>query len=274
MNATAVRSKIRHLAPAMYDALLNRLSQLFPGTPSTVSLSTVARDAGLDVSKIHFFADAYSVWDAILSRAEVEDKIEDLLKKVHEFYEEDDLINKAISGAESGEAYITPTVSAEDQVVKRGLQSPGKLKVFVNYNRNDAAYKEKLINFTLPYIRFPEPLPVAFFDVVDDILAGSDRMEKAREELGSSDLVLLLLSNDFLLKENGFCYDLTLTAKELGKILAPIKVRPAPIERIKLIASLKMLPEDEPPLANRDEDTYDETAHEIFNLIEDLLKSL
>jgi hypothetical protein len=260
---------VKHLTPAIYESLLNRLSELFPGTPTTVALSTVARQGGLDISKIKFFDAAYSVWDAMLSRAEVEEKIMELLKAAQHFYKDDDVINNSLEKALSGEAYIAQSeVKAEKHGV---LKEDGKLRIFINYDKGDAACKEKLINFIVPYIKFPIPLPVVFFDVITDILAGSDKQQIAREELERSDVVLLLLSNDFLLKEDGFCYNLALTAKEFGKVLAPVKVRPAPIERIKLISSLKMLPYDEPPLATRDDDTYDKTAGEITKLIEKLL---
>jgi len=260
----------KHLTPDIYQSLLTRLSELFPGTSTTVAISTVAKDAGLDVSRIFFGTNAYSVWDTILCRTEVEEKIGELLKAVQQIYKNDNIVNSILQKVDSPEIYIaTPEVQQEKiGMIKEG----GKLRVFINYDKADAAFKEKLINYTLPYIMFPDPLPVVFFDVVNDMLPGDNKQDKAQEELERSDVVLLILSNDFLLKENGFCYTLTHTAHELRKVLAPIKMRPAPIERIKQVSGLKILPEDEPPLASRDEDEYDAVARRIFDLIQSLLK--
>src|SRR5690348_7581304 len=135
----------KHLTPDIYQSLLTRLSELFPGTSTTVSISTVAKDAGLDVSRIFFGANAYSVWDTVLSRAEDEEKISLLLKAVQQIYKNDDVVNGILQKVDSAEIYIA---TAEVKPGKRGIiKEEGKLRIFVNYDKADAAYKEKLINF-------------------------------------------------------------------------------------------------------------------------------
>ncbi|HYE55709.1 MAG TPA: toll/interleukin-1 receptor domain-containing protein [Chitinophagaceae bacterium] len=260
----------RHLKPEIYQNLLTTLARLFPGPAGQgfISPYIVVQNAQLDIARLPPNVNTYSLWDKILSLAEHEGKIPALLKEVQAFFRQDEVVNETIEKLERGDAYVSKPVidPGKAGVIREG----GKIRIFINYDKADKTYKDKLIDYLTPYINFPEPLPVVFFDLVDDIPAGADATQVIKQEIERADIMLLLLSNDFLVKNRGLCYNIMLTANELGKKLAPIIMRSAPVERIKLIARLQMLPRNGEQLALKDDAAYDAIAGEIFNVIQKL----
>lgn len=261
------------LKPDLYQLLHNRLTQLFPGDGSGTSPATIAKLGELDTAAINFNGDGITVWDRILSHAEQEEKIAHLLEVIRGRYPNDPLIQELITGIGNGAVLITaPAIQyASSGVVKQG----GSVKVFINYHQEVESYKEKIVDYLTTYLTLPDPFPATLFDMHKDVLVTDNRMEKLKEELVTSDLVLLLLSNGFLVRDKGICYDpLTLMALALKKKIAPILVTPAPVERIKIISGLKMLPRNDEPLsAQADLDSaVNNIAQELFDVIQKISK--
>ena len=251
----------KHLKQDIYQDLLHRLTFLFPGTPTTTALSTLADSGELEIGRINFIGDGFSVWDRILSRAESEDKVDRLLIGTKRF-SNDDLVNGILNKVQSGEAFIAP---ANVDLQKSGVvKDAGRVRVFINYDKSDEACKSQLLKIIRVLALLPDPFPVDFFDVETDSTAGLNRPELIKQEIEKSDIVLLLISIDFM---TGPCYNTTLMAADLKKYLAPVVVRPCPVERIKTIAPLQMLPRDGKPLSQREESVYNIVAEEIFELI-------
>lgn len=120
------------------------------------------------------------------------------------------------------------------------------LKVYYCYAQEDEDLRNQLTAHLSP-LRRARKLTI-WFDV--DILAGSDWKLEIEQHLKEADIILLLISSDFM--NSNYCYSLQLTAAlnhyEAGKVeIVPILLRPVlwegtPIKRLPLILPISKLP--------------------------------
>lgn len=120
------------------------------------------------------------------------------------------------------------------------LQNP--LKVFISYSHKDKQMKEKLILHLSAMIR--QKYIMLWYDNM--ILPGKEIDEEILKKMRSSQIVLLLLSADYLASE--YCYDiemheaLMLRSQKKMEVI-PILLRPVDLKGT-LVDGLMTLPED------------------------------
>jgi hypothetical protein len=151
-------------------------------------------------------------------------------------------------------------------------RKPG-LTVFVSYSHADKAYKDELAVFLTSLMRQEK---ISLW--VDNCINPGEDLEVAiNAALGSAEIVLLLISPDFIASD--YCYERELTkALELhdqGKsIVVPVIIRPCDWHTLSF-GRLKALPADGKPIntwANRDSGWHD-VVRSIRELIESRLNS-
>ena len=243
----------QRLKPNLYNTLIECLSRVFDNTPGFTKPYVIAKLALIDVNKIGMDGSAYDIWDRILSRAQEEDKITSIVE-IAKQRSQHELLGKLLVIINNGAAFVEEERLAAVNV-NVGVTIKKRLKVFLNYNKTDVAYKDNLVD----YLRLLGDEMMAkdqlHFDIFDmhTVTAGENKKEVIEKELELSDIVLLFLSIHFLNRDGGYCYaPLTIKAFEMGKKIVPIYVRQGSYERIKLIGGIVPLPQDEEPLANKE----------------------
>jgi hypothetical protein len=127
----------------------------------------------------------------------------------------------------------------------RGAASvgPRRFKVFVAYAQEDSRYRDQLEGHLTPLVR------AGIIEIWHDrrIAAGEDWQVRLKEEMDSADVILLLISADFIASD--FCWDEQVIRaierhREGTARVIPISVRPADWERLPF-ATLEALPSDE-----------------------------
>lgn len=257
------------LKPEIYESLHALLSSMYKGDGTSTEPATIANIAGLKTQAINFDTDGIGQWDRILSRAEFEEKLIPLLEFVLSKVRNNQSLIDITAKVKSGEAFVeNVSLPAE---FKEQIKQSGKAKLFICYQPEVEEYKTEILDYLTIYLTQPELIEHEIFDMQKDVKVTNDKMEVLKRELLSSDLLILLLSKDFLIRDKGICYDpLTLMAKEAGKKIAPIIVKTAPVERFRYIANLQMLPRDYVPLSlqqNR-ETVVNDIAEELFEVIQ------
>jgi hypothetical protein len=258
------------LKPEIYQSLHTLLASMYKADGTSMAPATIANLAGLQTQAIHLNVDGITQWDRILSRAEYEEKLTPLLDYILTRVADQSLadINTKIK---SGEALVENiSVAAE---FKGSIKQGGKVKVFLCYQPEVNEYKTELLDYLTIYLTQPDRFNFEIFDMHESVRVTDDRMEVLKHELLTCDLVVLLLSKAFFVREKGICYEpLTLMAKEAGKKIAPIIVMTAPVERFNYIANLQMLPRDYVPLSlqqNR-ETVVNDIAEELSEVIREI----
>lgn len=138
------------------------------------------------------------------------------------------------------------------------MEKPSEyLKVFLAYSREDRAVLNK-IKTRLKILQRAQLIDQIWFD--EFIEAGTDWEESIKEELASSDIILLLISDSFLASD--YCFE-----KEMQKALEyhakgektviPIIIRHCSWKIFEPISSLQVVPSNAQPLIDSKWDTED-----------------
>lgn len=142
------------------------------------------------------------------------------------------------------------------------------LKVFISYSHKDKEFKEKLVKHLSSLIR--QKYICLWYDNM--IQPGEDLDESVLEALHSSQVMLLLVSANYLSSE--YCYETELgeamrMRKEQGMIVIPIMVRPVDVKGT-LFDGIMSLPTDRKAItqfSNQDE-AYEDIAKGIRRVVE------
>lgn len=142
------------------------------------------------------------------------------------------------------------------------------MKVFISYSHKDKKYKEKITAHLSSLVR------QKYIDIWCDseIFAGEDIDIEIKKALLESQIILLIISDDYL--NSYYCYEIELKkAFELYKenkiIIIPILARPVDLKGT-LFDSLKTLPEDRRAVSkfSNPDYAYENIAKEIRKVVE------
>ena len=156
-----------------------------------------------------------------------------------------------------------------------GDVGPDEIRVFISYAHEDRAYVEALSKHLQGMVQ--EGMISAWDDA--EIKPGQDWNRAILEQLDAADLILLLVSSDFLASKYAYAVELKQAIRRQEESLArviPIAIRPC-LWRGTPLAKLQGLPRDLDPVSNtgaEDRDrVYAEIASEIFDAVETLRQS-
>lgn len=150
------------------------------------------------------------------------------------------------------------------------------IKVFIVYAHEDKPVRDKLIKQFRPLVHNQE------IDLWSDheIMPGDLWDDEIRKRLKSSDLILLLISDDFFASEyiNQVELQEVLSLHRQGKTrLLPIIARHCGWEEMKYISNLQALPPEGKPIVSKEWSSADEPYHTVFQgvklVIRDIKKS-
>lgn len=109
-----------------------------------------------------------------------------------------------------------------------------KVEIFLSYARKDKTLKEELVK----HLGKKDEKSILWQDM--EILPGEKWATSIQEKIDASDIVIVLISVDFLYSK--FCEEELQRAKEKGKLIIPIIIRPCDWESDAFISSLNVLP--------------------------------
>ena len=146
------------------------------------------------------------------------------------------------------------------------------LQIFISYSHHDIRYKDELLKCLKPFERTYNI--TTWHD--GKILAGQDIDQSVLQELESSDIILLLVSSDFI--SSCYCIDIELK-KAIERyernecIVVPIVVSECHIDNSLSFARLKTLPHDRKPIQSYKPQNkgYKNVVEELDILIKDCL---
>lgn len=216
----------------------------------------MASDAGLPLHVIDFQGAAETVWSGIIDEAERQGRLSDLLELARERCPGSatlsELIRQVLAPATSpGSAPTAPPApggpSASGHAV-RAPSTPAPVKVFYSYARADEKLREALETHLALLTR--QRLIDAWKD--RQIEAGHAWDEAIRRKLAEAELILLLVSPDFMASDSIWETELTpaLERRARGEaVVIPIIVRPTELKGTEFM-KLQALPRDGKPVVS------------------------
>ena len=145
-------------------------------------------------------------------------------------------------------------------------------EVFISYSHQDQALRQKLDNHLTNLKR--QNIITSWYD--GDITSGTEWQPQIMEHLESAQIILLLISDDFMASD--FCYSIEMTsaitrhdanqARVIPIILRPTDWEGAPFEK------LQVLPTDGKPVTRwlTHDDAFEDVVKGIRAAINDLIK--
>ncbi|SDP76146.1 toll/interleukin-1 receptor domain-containing protein [Clostridium gasigenes] len=192
-----------------------------------------------------------------------------LYKLNEEYIKMDEVRIKSDSTEEYSNIVDISKIRADNKLNERGKNSmERKLKVFLSYSHENEDMKKKLSNALIMLKRNEK------IETWDDscILAGSTLDESISRELESADIIVLLVSTDFLVSE--YCFSIEMKRalerhKNNEAVVIPVILKPCDWLNSKL-KKLKCIPKDGKPISKYEDqdDAYEVVRKEIQSVIE------
>ena len=247
------------LGAGLRRAIRTKLSSLLPDVHVA---RLVASDVGLPLHAISFQGTPETVWSGIIEEAERQACLPELLEVTRERCPGDDALPELTRQmlaltASSNPAPVAPPGPSGPKTSERPGNAPftpAPVKLFYSYARADEKLRETLETHLAVLKR--QNLIEAWRD--RQIEAGQEWDETIKRQLAEAELVLLLVSPDFMASAYIWEKELApaLERLEQGKaVVVPIIVRPTDLKNIEFM-KLQALPRDGKPVvtwASQDE---------------------
>lgn len=223
-----------HLKSEYFNKTVSVAAKLFP---TRDKIEHVLINAGIPVEAIRLQESGLSMWDSALSYTDKNGKHLELVNFIlQEFPDEEELkdIKKVI---EDGSAFITRL--SYDQYIKPNLL-PSTAKTFLIYDQKDFEENVEELLMQLRILEFP-PSKIMLYDMHIDT-AGLDVKEERLKNLGSSDIVLLMLTKRFFGNPQNDCLPLAFAGFEMNKWIVPVLLEECYWSRLKILENINPLP--------------------------------
>ena len=159
---------------------------------------------------------------------------------------------------------VTPTTGVVEEVVTPEVP----VRIFISYAHVDEDFKKELLLTLSPMINQTKEI-----EIWEDrqIIAGDDWSSDIKEQLAKADLIICLVSKNFLASK--FCIEKEVSsAIEQQKYLLPILLRSCAWKDFPFIASRQVIPRDNQSIMSfRDQDeAYQKVYEEIKRLVKQI----
>ena len=192
----------------------------------------VASQAKLDVTKIAFSDKAFNCWDSILSQAEIENKVGDLLKSAIRQSGGNDSLEKYKRDVESGNVFEPDLF-----IRNNGYKNSPPVMLMIYHERNEQKCNDLMKQFYIPE-HVNEEIRIKTFR--RDILLGV--IEAAEVALlEEADIIVPIISPDFFDPQKKYLTYVR-TAIEQNKTVVPVLLEKCLYSRIKVLKDYLTLP--------------------------------
>jgi TIR domain len=206
------------------------------------------------------------MWDSVLSLAENKDKLDTLLEYITEEYPEREMLLKAQSGLKNGTAFITE-LQYEDYI-KQPL--PDAVKVFLVYDNEDRDQVIPLKRQLNALVKFDAS--ITLFDMHEVPVAGGDRNKFLLEKLGESQVVLLLLTPNFMGNPDNNCDPFAFGGIQMRKRVIPVLLEDCLWKRIQVLKDIVPLPTNGMFVSNSN--NHNKMLKEIVEGLDQVIQSI
>ena len=222
----------KDLKQEYFNKLVARLTKLFLMKEDAI---VIAGQATLNLGEIAFDNRAVNTWDSVLSRAEIEDKIEVLLKSAIANNNGDDDLSSILQDVNSGVAFVPPPpLDHLVEYIQPVSQTPQLLLI---YHNNDEERCKKLKKFFAIFVANGE---LIIKDFQTGITEGEIQPQR-QALLKRSCIVMPVISPDFFDPEEELM-SFVRNSIEAKKKLVPALLVNCPYSRIKVLKDYVALP--------------------------------
>lgn len=146
-----------------------------------------------------------------------------------------------------------------------------KPSIFISYSHKDEDFKKKLVGQIYLLELFNQ---ATVFDP-QSIQPGQEWSDEIQKSIINADIVILLISPDFLSSEYIIRHELPAILKrhdEKGQILIPILTQPAPLNLIPELRKFQIWPKNGRALSELSSAEIDRQISDLYNRVDDLVK--
>jgi DNA-binding transcriptional ArsR family regulator len=166
---------------------------------------------------------------------------------------------------------IENNISGQIHYPDKDTLSP--VKIFISYSHDDRKMKDRLILNLSPLVQ--KRVVLIWQD--EDILAGAIRQDQIKSFLEQANIILCLVSPDFLSSEDFYTYEITTAIEKMNEektFVIPVYLRPCYLDNLPL-SSLQGLPKNMQPISTwQDQDSaFLEVAKGIIEVCDDIRRS-
>jgi hypothetical protein len=243
-----------------YQAVLETLAGLHP-RPAEAEM--VTRSIGMQPEKTQLTGTGLVVWDSVLSLAEKEGKVKDLLDFTASKNPGNTGIKTLLQTLEGETAFIKH-ISYADYIKP---PSATTVKIFVAYDPEDSAEVKPLKT----QLRILEKTgKISIFDMHTHVTGGADKQKEWLQNSGDADAMLLMISADFL--ANDGCMELAFAGVDMRKRVVPVLLSSCMWSRIEILENIVPLPTNGVPVSKWPD--KDEAMFEVASGVEALVLSI
>lgn len=211
--------------------LLEILVELYPSPEDIVRL---AADAGIDSSLISFGGEPRRIWYSLLNQAEKRQRVASLIEVAQRDYPRNERLRQLRSEVGGDQRHPGKTPSRDTAPT-----SPRPIRIFISYSRQDEVLRDQL-EINLSVLRRRGEIEVWHDQMIS---VGENRQEALKRSLEQAELILLLVSPDYLASRSTYKeMETALRFQQEGRArVIPIILRPVELSSHPL-AQLQWLP--------------------------------
>lgn len=223
----------KRLKPEYFILLQKSVAELFPLQKDIIDIMV---KAGLNLSQADMQGAGEKIWNSVLVLAEDKGKLTEVVTLAEEAYPNVADLGKALAAIKDGTAFITE-IRYEDYIKPPAANAA---KVFLVYDTENDKSVNELKKHLVPLEKYQGSISV--FDPHVKLAGATGLDEAILQQLGDSQIVLLLLTPEFMSNPDNGCDPLAFAGIQMRKRVIPVLLEDCEWKRIQQLSGIVPLP--------------------------------
>lgn len=223
----------KRLKPEYFKLLQTSVSELFPLQKDIIDIMV---KAGLQLNQADMQGSGDKIWNSVLVLAENKEKLVEVTTLAIEYFPNVDNLKKALTALNDGSAYITE-IKYEDFVKPASADA---VKVFLVYDKENTNSVKELKKHLSVLVKYQAS--ITLFDPHEQLAGNTDIQTALLNEIGASQIVLLMLTPEFMGNPDNNCDELAFAGMQMRKRVIPVLVETCDWKRIQQLSTIVPLP--------------------------------
>jgi hypothetical protein len=223
----------KRLKPEYFILLQKSVAELFP---LQKDITDIMIKTGLSLGQADMQGSGEKIWNSVLVLAEDKNKLAEVVSYVIETYPNITDLVRALTAIKDGSAFITE-IRYEDYI-KPPLADA--VKVFLVYDKVNEKNVEEVKMHLSTLEKYQRS--ITLYDPHKQLAGTADLDQALLEELGNSQIVLLLLTPAFMFNPDNCCDPLAFASIQMRKRTIPVLLEDCDWKRIQQLSGIVPLP--------------------------------
>ncbi|MCX6316140.1 MAG: hypothetical protein NTW29_02540 [Bacteroidetes bacterium] len=236
---------IKRLKDDIFNTLWKEVSELYP---TQANIQVLMANAGFKWQQVQLQGTGENMVYSLLSLAEKEGRISDIVNTVLSPGEFPG--NATLASIQKGLQDDSAYLPAMKDLPLANPDTGKDVKVMLIYDRQDHEIAGDLNKQLYPFEAFAKKFTVFDMHTSPEVSGGVDAKQVIDTKLKEAQIVLLLLTPNFLGTPGNDCAKLAFNAFELGKRVIPVLLKPCMWDRIAMLENIVPLPKNKEYVSN------------------------